>query len=544
MKSAITILVFLLSTQLSYSQFNLQINQTFNGTGNFNDAGNSIVLDNDNNIYSSGYTYGNASGYDFVTIKYNQSGDREWFRIFNGDGNGNDYAIASISRGNELIVTGLCFGGNISYDYATIKYNSSGSVLWTSIYNGTGGGNDAVSGLAIDNAGNIYVTGESYGGSTNSYDYATVKYNADGVQQWVARYNGTGSSVDAAVDICVDDQQNVYVTGQSTGKGSSVDYVTIKYNSTGAEQWVARYNGPANDIDKGTSVRVNNSGEVYVSGFSRGVGTIFDYTTIKYDNQGNEQWVRRFNGTANSSDIPSDMDIDNQGNLIITGVTNSDVNGNQSDYATLKYDPSGNLLWTSIYNGTANNNDSATALIIDNEGNIFVTGKSSGTGTSFDCVTIEYNQSGSQKYLTRYNRDGISNDFANSICLDSFKDSYITGGSALSGSYQDLIAIKYSKVSGITVLSNSIPSGFELKQNYPNPFNPVTNINYSVASGSYLSIKISDVLGNEIGTLVNEYQNPGEYSVSWNAEKYPSGVYYYSLKTDKFSETKRMLLIK
>ncbi|MCB0727351.1 MAG: T9SS type A sorting domain-containing protein [Ignavibacteriae bacterium] len=544
MKSAITIIVFLLSAQLSFSQFNLQINQTFNGTGNYNDAGNSIVLDSDNNFYVSGYTYGSTSGFDFVTIKYNQSGNREWFRIFNGGGNGNDYAIANISKGNELIVTGLCFGNNLSYDYATIKYNSSGSVLWTSIYNGIGGGNDAVSGLTTDNAGNIYVTGESYGGTSSSYDYATVKYNSDGVQQWVARYNGTGSSVDAAVAVCVDDQQNVYVTGQSTGKGSSVDYVTIKYNSSGAEQWVARYNGPANDIDKGTCIRVNNSGDVYVTGFSRGIGTIYDYTTIKYDNQGNEQWVRRFNGTANSSDIPSDMDIDNQGNVIITGVTNSDVNGFQSDYATLKYDPSGNLLWTSIYNGTANNNDSATALIIDDEGNVFVTGKSSGTGTSFDCVTIEYNQSGSQKYLTRYNRDGISNDFANSISLDSFKDAYITGGSALSESYLDLLAVKYSKVSGITVLSNSVPFDFELKQNYPNPFNPVTNINYSVASGSNLSIKISDVLGNEIETLVNEYQNPGVYSVSWNAEKYPSGVYYYSLKTDKFSETKRMLLIK
>ena len=146
--------------------------------------------------------------------------------------------------------------------------------------------------------------------------------------------------------------------------------------------------------------------------------------------------------------------------------------------------------------------------------------------------------------MARYNRAGESSDFANSINLDSFKDAYITGASALSGSYQDLLAVKYSKVSGITVLSNTAPEDFQLEQNYPNPFNPVTNINYSLPSRNFLSIKIYDVKGNLIETLVNEVQNPGKYSVNWNAEKYPSGVYYYSLKTNKFTETKKMLLIK
>ena len=544
MKSAITILLLLLSSQQSFSQFYLQINQTFNGTGNYNDIGNSIALDNNINIFVSGNTYSSASGFDYVTIKYNQSGNMDWFRIYNGPGNGNDYALANITNGSDLIVTGLSFGAGISYDYCTIKYNSSGDVLWTSVYNGNGGGNDAVSDIAMDNAGNIYVTGQSYGGPANSYDYATVKYNSAGVQQWAARYNGTGSVVDAAIDVCVDEFQNVYVTGQSTGTGSSLDYATVKYNSSGMEQWVARYNGTANDIDISTSISVNNTGEVFITGFSRGINSTYDYTTIKYNSTGDQQWVVRYNGTGNKSDVPSDMALDNSGNIVITGVTNSDVSGNQSDYATVKYDPSGNLLWSVIYNGTGNNNDSATALAIDNEDNIFVTGKSIGAETSFDCVSIEYNQNGSQKYITRYNRDGVSNDVANSITLDPLKDAYITGGSALSGSYQDIIAVKYSKVSGITVLSNSVPDKFELMQNYPNPFNPITKINYSVPEGGLLNLKISDVLGNEIETLVNEYQSPGIYSVSWNAEKYPSGVYYYSLKTDKLSETKRMVLIK
>jgi len=85
----------------------------------------------------------------------------------------------------------------------------------------------------------VYVTGQSAGSGTSD-DYATIKYNASGVQEWVARYNGPGNRDDRAYAIAVDDAGNVYVTGQS-GLGIWADYATIKYNASGVEQWVARY---------------------------------------------------------------------------------------------------------------------------------------------------------------------------------------------------------------------------------------------------------------------------------------------------------------
>ncbi len=92
--------------------------------------------------------------------------------------------------------------------------------------------------------------------------------------------------------------------------------------------------------------------------------------------------------------------------------------------------------------------------------------------------------------------------------------------------------------------TKEIPLTFILKQNYPNPFNPVTKIEFDVSRTEFIVLRIFDVQGKEISTLVNEKLNPGKYSVDWNASAFPSGVYFYRLFTNSFSETKKMLLVK
>jgi len=89
-----------------------------------------------------------------------------------------------------------------------------------------------------------------------------------------------------------------------------------------------------------------------------------------------------------------------------------------------------------------------------------------------------------------------------------------------------------------------VPSKFELSQNYPNPFNPVTNLEFGISNFGFVTLKIYNISGKEVATLVNEQLQPGSYKVEWNAAEYPSGTYFYKLSTDVFSDTKRMLLIK
>ena len=111
---------------------------------------------------------------------------------------------------------------------------------WVARYNGPANKFDGTRAMVIDAAGNVYVSGPSEGKKGN-VDYATIKYNSAGVQQWVARYNGTGNGEDWPYAIAVDASGNVYVTGRSLGIGTNLDYATIKYNNTGIQQWAVRY---------------------------------------------------------------------------------------------------------------------------------------------------------------------------------------------------------------------------------------------------------------------------------------------------------------
>ncbi|MDH3267924.1 MAG: YCF48-related protein [Ignavibacteria bacterium] len=92
--------------------------------------------------------------------------------------------------------------------------------------------------------------------------------------------------------------------------------------------------------------------------------------------------------------------------------------------------------------------------------------------------------------------------------------------------------------------NNGVPTEYNLTQNYPNPFNPSTTIKYSIPQSSNVVIKVFDVLGNEIETLVNEEKPVGTYELTWNAPNLPSGVYFYQLRAGSFVETKKMVLIK
>ncbi len=106
------------------------------------------------------------------------------------------------------------------------------------------------------------------------------------------------------------------------------------------------------------------------------------------------------------------------------------------------------------------------------------------------------------------------------------------------------IVVGNTNTVGIKILSSKIPDNFELSQNYPNPFNPTTKINFKVQEKSFVSLKVFDVNGKEISKLVNEIINAGSYSVEFNSFSLSSGPYYYRMVSDRFVETKKMILIK
>ena len=115
----------------------------------------------------------------------------------------------------------------------------------------------------------------------------------------------------------------------------------------------------------------------------------------------------------------------------------------------------------------------------------------------------------------------------------------------LSGdSHGGLFILETDLPTGIDILSDNQPTNFNLNQNYPNPFNPTTKIKYSVPQSSNVVIKVFDLLGNEIETLVDGHKPIGTYEITWYADNLPSGIYFYRLQANNFIQIKKMILLK
>lgn len=552
MKTIYSVISLFFVLNIASAQVTQEWAARYNGIENSVEDARSIAVDESGNVYVTGSEAGSVPGVDYVTVKYNSSGIQQWAQKYNGPGNVYDYshAIAVDGSGN-VYVTGASVGNGTSSDYATIKYNSSGIQQWVQRYNGPGNSDDGAISISVDESGNVYVAGSSNSTETIlKSDFVTIKYNSEGDSVWVQRFKGQGDFDSQAFSMTVDNSGNVYVTGSSGGNGTDNDYATIKYNSSGVQQWVQIFSGTGNSNDGAISVAVDGTGNVYLTGWSRENGVNFDYSTIKYNAAGILQWEQKYNGPANLDDFAKSVSVDASGNVYVTG--SSKVTNSISNYATIKYNSDGSEQWVQRYSGPSNLNSLPTAFAVDHLGNVYVTGLSRVTGEGNDYATIKYNSDGDSVWVRTYNGTGNSSDEASSIAVDASGNVYVTGWSTGTGTVNavDIATIKYSQTTGISQISTVIPDKFSLSQNYPNPFNPTTNFEFAISNSGFVSLKIYNMLGKEVATVVNSEMNPGTYKYEFDASNLASGVYLYKLtsgsprEAGSFTETKQMILVK
>jgi hypothetical protein len=312
----------------------------------------------------------------------------------------------------------------------TVKYDKSGKMKWIQKDSGPAKTNNFASDIAIDKSDNIYIAGANFLSAFES-DIITVKYNSNGKRIWLARFHKPeyGNFLCRAKKIRVDSFHNVYVIGTISNPHTTDDYLLIKYNAFGFEEWVRTYNGTGNDDDQPIGAVIDVDGDICVTGCSVNKNFGYDIATIKYDPTGNEKWISRYNSNANLlniEDVPFGIDIDNQGNLYITGYDKSGIN---KDIVTLKIDRIGNVLWTANYQGNGGGDDIANAIAVDDKGNAYITGYTYNLVSGYDYTTIKYNTSGEIQWVKMFNGVGNYRDFANAIGLDKKGGVYITGRS-------------------------------------------------------------------------------------------------------------------
>jgi hypothetical protein len=439
-KFLIFLVLLLVSTPAFAQSVDTAWVRRYNGTGGI-DRACAIAVDDLGCVYVTGVSYGQASGYDYVTIKYHPNGDTAWVRRFNGPGNGEDqaWAIAADGSGNSY-VTGWSLGDGTNLDYATIKYYPDGDTAWVRRYDGTGSYEDRAYGIAIDGSGNVYVTGYS-GTSNNFWDYVTIKYNPSGATAWSRRYNGTANLDDAALAIDVDDSGYVYVTGWSYGSGTQSDYVTIKYHQNGDILWVRRYDGPGNAYDFASALASDYIGNVYVTGITSQLCAGGDYITVKYHPNGEIAWAIVQEGPGVPYERLPHLVTDGSGHVYLSGYVNNEVT--HEDFLSIKYHPNAGIAWMRQYRGPGQ--EIPCDITTDAHGNAYVTGYSfpnPGSGTP-DHLTIKYNQHGEEIWAQRYDGPINSSDHAWAIAVDDSNNVYVTGDSEGFMSGADYLTIKY-----------------------------------------------------------------------------------------------------
>jgi hypothetical protein len=541
-KIIITLLIIHCSLIIANAQVGEQWVKRYNSNANSYDAASYIICTHSGKIVVTGCSTDTLShGTDVLTIMYDQAGTKLWEAHYNGTGNSTDYgSYITTDLNDNIIIAGSSIYQEPGYGALLIKYNSLGDRQWV-VRDDVQGQYRFGTVVKTDDSNNIYL-GTKYGTFVSGTG-AITKYSPGGSFLW-------SSQTGRVYDILITKDGSVYAAGTSNFK-----YFLNKYTRSGTLLRSDTLSfGPGLGNDAPCFMVSDDSSNIYL--------TESDYVngnegahTLKKSPSGQVLWERTYSYNSASTEDAAAILLDSTGNVYIAGSTDKGTAGLNFDYFVIKYSNSGIFQWAGYYDGSASKNDFLTGIVFDIDRNIVATGYSQhdNSNAGYDFATVKFSSTVTILWEKRYNGPNDSTDYANCIATDNLGNFFVAGGSGNYNSGLDFVTIKYEKTTGIIPISNEIPSEYKLFQNYPNPFNPVTKIKFDVAGHPpyppskgemKVSLKIYDILGKEITTLVNEQLRPGSYEVMFDGSNLPSGVYFYQLRAGDYIETKKLILLK
>jgi len=523
----------------------------------------SVVQTSDSGFVATGYPIENT-----IVVKTDSDGDTIWTYSYSGSEYYSGMEIKQSSDNGYIII-----GGDID-DLWLCKLDSSGNYLWDKIYGG--GWHDYGHSVDQTNDGGFIVTG-----STSSFspqhndDIWLLKTNSLGDTLWTKVIGGTDD--DNGYSVQETDDGGIVLGGEtnSFGAGAS-DIWLLKMDEDGDTIWTRTYGGA--NYDECGEVNQTKDGGYIIIGYTKSFGAgSYDCWLIKTDSLGNTQWTKTFGGTGQEYAYCVD-ELEN-GGYIFSGKTYSYGMG-AFDMYLVRTDTLGNLVWSRT--GISVNGDGANSVEQTFDGGFIVGGfvykyaalmrlapenllpsvnvlnpnggeeliinseySITWNSNGIDSVMIDYSTNNGAGWMT------VTSSIPASLgtylwtipntpsiqCLIKISDIINLNVNDQSDS---LFAIK--DISGIE--EDEIPESYKLFNNYPNPFNPTTKIKYQIPELSLITIRVYDVLGKEIATLVNEEKPVGNYEVDFDGTNLTSGIYFYRLQAGDYIETKKMILLR
>jgi hypothetical protein len=263
------------------------------------------------------------------------------------------------------------------------------------------------------------------------------------VALWTNRYNGPGNGDDRASALAVDTNGNVFVTGYSYGSSTGYDYATVAYSNAGAPLWTNRYSGQGNGEDRATAIAVAPNGNVVVTGRATNSTTGLDCVTVAYSPAGAPLWTNLYNDASDGNDYGAAIAIDKSGKVCVAGscLRGHSIYGDMYDYLALAYASEGAPLWTNRYMGIGDDN-SGNAITVDCAGNAVVTGESIADPMrqySYVYATVAYAGSGTPLWTNRASEKGIGT----ALGADNNGNVIVTGDSFLTLQYLSALRAPY-----------------------------------------------------------------------------------------------------
>ncbi len=481
---------------------------------NFSQTNPALVNDGNGGAYICWWDARNIPNFSIYIQRINSAGVKQWqedikiAELTVSTGTSNSPKIKSDHLGGAVITW-----ETDNSDIKSQRINSDGSLLWGA--NGLTVVNDnsvqTIPDLICDDAGNTIITWLDHRNS--SPDIYVQKISSNGIPQWSA--NGIqltdASGYQTYPAITSDGANGAVVTWVDYRDGIFPDIYAQKINSNGTIAWVQNGAGICVfDTIQTNPIITSNIDGVYIcwNDYRNGNSDLF---MQKLDMNGNMLWTN--NGVSVTSNLADEkfqsMIINNIGNLVVTWTDSRNGTMNQDIYSQA-LNVNGGLIWEQqgIPVCTANNNQALSRIVESSNGSSIIVWYDGRTPQNFDIYA--------QKVLN----DGTLGN-PTSVENENF----------------DL-------------------SAYQLHQNYPNPFNPTTVISWQSPKGSHTTLKVYDILGNEVATLVDEYREAGRYEIEFQSalgnRQLASGVYFYRLQVGDpsissgqgFVETKKMILIK
>jgi hypothetical protein len=422
---------------------------------------------------------------DIILIKFDSNGDSSWLKRY--DGGGNEIGVsAKQTRDGGFIIAGTKRIGKLDNIWL-IKTNNIGNILWTKTF-----GDNLSTERSFDVQQTIddgyIVLGEYF--TDDNHDILLVKTDSNGDTIWTKTfgesYDDYGTSVQQTTD-------GGYIMAGKKGD----DVWLIKTNGYGDTLWTKTFGG--NYRGFGNSVQQTTDGGYIIAGYkavSKGmippVKYAYDVWLIKTNGYGDTLWTKTYGDSL--GDIASSVQQTTDGGYVITGSMAGDWIFEPVYLFVVKFDVNGNTLWTKIFG--------------DNE-----------------------------------------NQYRGHSIQQSFEGGYIIGGNNVIdyGNYygQNIWLIKLAPdVTSIIKTSQNEIKDYILSQNYPNPFNPSTTIEFSLNKSEYVELKVYNIVGKEVATVVSNKLNQGRHTYTFDGKNLASGIYYYQLVAGDYRKVKKMILLK